>query len=64
MKDYPYLCSAIKKKKSMKERKRCYSVWVGGGEINDSYLTNAEAKLLAEEWRAKGDDDVVIEKVF
>ena len=48
----------------MKERKRCYSVWVGGGEINDSYLTNAEAKLLAEEWRAKGYDDVVIEKVF
>ena len=48
----------------MKERKRCYSVWVGGGEVNDSYLTNVEARVLAEEWQAKGYDDVVIEKVF
>ena len=41
-----------------------WSVWVGGGEINDYHLTTfAEAKELARYWKAKGYDEVVIEEI-
>lgn len=40
-----------------------YSVWVGGGEVNDSLLTLQEATQLAEWYVTQGYDDVVIEKV-
>lgn len=40
-----------------------YSVWVGGGEINDYYLTKEEAERVAEIWRSKGYDEVAIEEV-
>lgn len=35
-------------------RERCYSVWVGGGEANDFYLTKEQAIKLADEWKSDG----------
>ena len=40
-----------------------YTVWVGGGEINDYYLTLEEATNLAEYWKNLGYDEVQIEKI-
>lgn len=40
-----------------------YSVWVGGGEINDYYLTQQDAERIAEEWLAMGYTEVVIENM-
>jgi len=37
-----------------------YSVWVGGGEVNDAYLTYLEAVALAEAYEKDGYDDVLI----
>lgn len=37
-----------------------FSVWVGGGEVNDHYLTLDEARELAAEYVGDGYDDVVI----
>ena len=42
---------------------KTYTVWGGGVEVNDYYLTFERASELADEWRADGYDDVVIEKV-
>jgi len=39
-----------------------YTVWVGGGEVNDHALTKEEAETLANEYKEKGYDDVVIEQ--
>ena len=43
--------------------KRRYTVWVGGGEMNDNYLTKKEAESLAANCIATGYDDVVIEEM-
>ena len=40
-----------------------FTVWVGGVEVNDYYLTEEEAENLAEEYRNDGYDDVVIDEV-
>jgi len=40
-----------------------YTVWVGGTEVNDYYLSKEEAKRLANEYTTDGYDDVIIEKV-
>jgi hypothetical protein len=40
---------------------KTWSVWVGGSEVNSYYLTFTEALSIAEEWKAKGYDDVVME---
>lgn len=40
-----------------------YSVWVGGVEVNDSYLTREAAATIAEEYSNDGYDDVQIEVV-
>ena len=38
-----------------------YTVWVGGVEVCDEYLNSLEdAQLLADEYRDKGYDDVII----
>ena len=42
---------------------KTYTVWVGGVEVNDYYLTFERASELADEWVDDGYDDVVIEKV-
>jgi hypothetical protein len=46
-------------KKQNKKEKR-FSVWVGGVEVNDYYLTEKEAKDLAFEYEDDDYDDVVI----
>ena len=45
----------------MKEER--FTVWVGGGEVNSHYVSKEEANNIAECWRAKGYDDVCVEKV-
>jgi len=40
-----------------------YSVWVGGTEVNDVYLTKDEADTLAMEYIEDGYDDVFVEEV-
>ena len=40
-----------------------YTVWVGGTEVNDYYLTKEEAENLAFEYKDDGYDDVIIEKI-
>ena len=38
-------------------------VWVGAVEVNDYYLTKAEANNLADVYKADGYNDVIVEKV-
>lgn len=40
-----------------------YTVWVGGIEVNDHYLTKKEAENLAFKYKDAGYDDVIIEKI-
>lgn len=40
--------------------KAIYSVWVGGIEVNDHYLTRAGAVALAEKYSEDGYTDVAI----
>jgi len=42
---------------------RKYTLWVGGGEVNNHLLTLEEVKALEEEYISKGYLDVVIEIV-
>ena len=42
---------------------RRYTVWVDGGEMNDYYLTHKQAISLADNCRATGYDNVVIEEM-
>ena len=39
-----------------------YSVWVGGTEVNDYYLTYERATEIYQEYVDKGYDDTVIRK--
>lgn len=39
-----------------------YSVWVGGVEVSDYYLTNEQAQYLAKEYIKDGYRDVSISK--
>lgn len=43
--------------------KKNYTVWVGGTEVNDYYLTKEQAEKLADEYINDGYDDVKIEKI-
>ena len=43
---------------------KLFSVWVGGAEVNDYYLTGREAIKLAAEWLDKGYEDIAVELVF
>jgi len=45
------------------KNEKTYTVWVGGTEVNDYYLTMEQAKNLAYEWEIDGYDDVVIENI-
>lgn len=40
-----------------------YSVWVGGGEVNDFLLDRSQAESLALDYIDKGYEDVYIWKV-
>jgi len=41
-----------------------YTVWVGGVEAADYYLTKTMAEHIANNWRKMGYTDVVVEKVI
>jgi len=36
------------------EKEKCFSVWVGGIEVNDYYLTKNKAIILANEYNNDG----------
>jgi len=40
-----------------------HTVWVGGGEVNDYYLSETEAHTLASSYLTQGYDDVIIQEV-
>ena len=40
-----------------------WTVWVGGLEVNDYHLTQAEAQRLAQVWKDDDYDEVVIEEI-
>lgn len=40
-----------------------YTVWVGGIEVNNFYLTREEASTIAEEYSNDGYEDVQIEEI-
>jgi len=47
----------------MAKKEERFTVWVGGVEVNDEYLTKEEADDLALEYEEDGYDDVVVEEV-
>lgn len=40
-----------------------YTVWVGGSEVNLCYLSETQAQNMAQAWRDKGYDDVIVKEV-
>jgi hypothetical protein len=40
-----------------------HTVWVGGVEVNDYYLSKEDAETLAEKYRKEGYDDVIVEEI-
>jgi hypothetical protein len=40
-----------------------WTVWVGGSEVNLCYLSETQAHNMAQAWRDKGYDDVVVEEI-
>jgi len=43
-----------------KQTESLFSVWVGGGEINDYYLPREAAERVAKAWRDYGYEDATI----
>ena len=43
--------------------KKMWTVWVGGSEVNNYYLTKEQAKEVAQVWKDDGYEDVVIQAV-
>jgi len=48
---------------SEREQVPSWTVWVGGGEVNSYYLSETQAKDIAQAWIDKGYDEVVVEEV-
>jgi|TARA_B110000444_G_scaffold167757_1_gene156686 phosphotransferase system IIB component len=44
--------------------KSVYTVWVGGGEVNDHYVNLSEAKDIKQMYLDEGYDDVIIEELI
>lgn len=42
---------------------KTWTVWVGGGEVTDHYVTLEEARQIAEHWADKGYDEVCIDNI-
>ena len=40
-----------------------YTVWVGGIEVNDFYLTKDEAEAVADDFILEGYEDVYIKEI-
>jgi hypothetical protein len=47
----------------VQRRHNMWTVWVGGGEVNDYYLSETQAKDIAQAWIDKGYDEVVVEEI-
>lgn len=43
--------------------KKQYTVFVGGMEVSEFYLTQEQARLIADRWISKGYDDVAMVEV-
>lgn len=56
-----YICLTEQQDKKLDIMKK-YSVWVGGIEVNDFYLSKKDAEKLKREYEQDGYDDVVIIK--
>jgi len=48
---------------SEREQVPSWTVWVGGGEVNSYYLSETQAKDIAQAWIDKGYDEVVVEEM-
>jgi len=46
-----------------KRKSKLFTVWVGGVEINDYYLSKDNAYKLAQKYIDNGYDDVIVEEV-
>jgi hypothetical protein len=46
------------------EIKSQWTVWVGGVEVNDYYMTETDAQKLADEYKAAGYDDATAQEVI
>lgn len=42
---------------------KLFTVWVGGLEINDYYLTEQEANRLVDQYRNLGYEDIVLDRI-
>lgn len=56
-----YICLTEQQDKKLDIMKK-YSVWVGGIEVNDFYLSKKDAEKLKKEYEQDGYDDVVIRR--
>jgi hypothetical protein len=45
-------------------RKERFTVWVGGVEVNDSYLTIEQARVLKKIYLNQGYKDVIVEEII
>lgn len=46
------------------EIKSRWTVWVGGVEVNDYYMTETDAQKLADEYKTAGYDDATAQEVI
>lgn len=53
-----------KKHKQALENLELFSVWVGGSEVNDYYLTGSEMIDLVRKYASEGYEDIEIEQVL
>lgn len=60
LKQYLILTKLAKRKE--KKMKKCFTVWVGGVEVNDYLLSRSEAVALADSYKQDGYDDVSVQK--
>ena len=44
-------------------KKDLYTVWVGGTEVTDHYVSKEKAERIAEAYEEDDYDDVVVEKI-
>ena len=52
-------------KRYFKNIKPYYSVWVGGGEVNENYFeSKKDAEDVAQCWKDNGYDDVYVETIY
>ena len=53
-----------KKHRQSPEGLELFSVWVGGGEVNDHYLTATEMIELVQKYASEGYEDIAVEQVL